>query len=306
MVKAKGFIRLFSLFSVVVLGAVAAFADAGYFTTYTHHMVPGELEIMLMSDYTRPSTHKQTVDGQQNYFSQMLELEYVPTSQLALELMIEGYQEPGTGDRQFTGARYETRYRLFKDIVTFNPVLYFEYEDLDARTRYKMETSGWIDPPYAETGVAPARESILESRLVLSQDFGSQNAWNVAFNWINESDLSAGQTAFGYATGLLYRLPQAAASGQEELHSHHAGHHMPEPKPGGRAFIRPMLLAFELLGGLGDTKSFGLHPARQEHYFQPSAMFHVGELMLNLGAAIGLTPVSDNMIRLSLGSELAI
>lgn len=264
-----------------------SFAHEGYITTYNHHIRQGELELMLMNDFTSPSDHKREKDGHKDYFSQMLELEYAPTSQLAFEFMLEAFEDIGTGESKFTGFRYETRYRPFKDEVPLNPTLYLEYEDLHLKTRYKMEVSGWVDPPYEEEGEEPDRERILESRLILSQDFGP---FNVAFNWINESDLNnSGETAFGYSFGILYRLPQHP----EEGHNHHAEN---------IKFIRPVSLAFEFLGALGDTKKFDIQPSRQEHYFQPSIMFHIGKnSMLTLGFGIGLTKASDNMIRTSLG-----
>lgn len=44
-------------------------------------------------------------------------------------------------------------------------------EDLDPDTRYKMEVSGWVLPPYEEEEVEVHRERILESRLILSHEF---------------------------------------------------------------------------------------------------------------------------------------
>jgi hypothetical protein len=279
---------------VFIFNLVGSFASAheGYLSTYNHHIIPGEFEIMLMSDFTSPSNHKREKDGQNNYFSQMLELEYSPNSQLAFELMMEGFKEINSETTKFTGFRYETRYRPFKsEAVLFNPTLYLEYEDLHVDTRYKMEVSGWIDPPYEESGAELEKESILESRLILSQDFGR---WNAAFNWINESDLHSGTIAFGYSLGFLYRLPQSAKTSHDheikgKVHSQHV-------------FVSPVSIALEFLGALGDTKKFGLDTTRQEHYFQPSIMFHLGKKsMLNVGAALGLTKVSDNLIRVNWG-----
>lgn len=267
-------------------GTITVLAHEGYITTYNHHIYKGEFEVMLMNDFTSPSGPKRRNDGHENYFSQMLEIEYAPTSQLAFEFMAEAFEDIGTGDSRFTGFRYEARYRLFEEEVPLNPVLYVEYEDLHVATRYKMEVSGWVEPPFEEEEGDSDRESILESRLILSEDFGR---WNVAFNWINESDLNAGEAAFGYSLGALYRLPQHS----EEGHAHHTGN---------TKFMRPTTLAFELFGALGDTNKFDLRPSRQEHYFQPSVMFHVGEnSMFSIGAGIGLTHASDNMIRLMYG-----
>ena len=59
-------------------------AQAGndlYFVTYNHHVDKGELELMLMNDYTDPSQFRREDDGVHSYFSQMVELEYGVTEQ---------------------------------------------------------------------------------------------------------------------------------------------------------------------------------------------------------------------------------
>ncbi|MBI2933544.1 MAG: hypothetical protein HYY16_18025 [Planctomycetes bacterium] len=256
-----------------------------YFTAYSHHIEPGELEIMLLQDFTTPSGPKRD-EGQEEYFSQMLMVEYAPAAQLAFEFMLEGFEDIGTGDEKFTGYRLEARYRLFEREVPLNPTLYVEYEDLDPETRFKMEVSGWVRPPYDEDGDEPSREKILESRLLLSQDFGR---WNVTFNWLNESDLQGDVTAFGYMLGVGYRLAEA--------HEAHHGEHASTQAP----LIQPVALGVELVGALGDSKDFGLTADRQEHYLQPSIMLHVGGTMVGLGMAFGLTDASDDMLRLSVG-----
>ena len=200
----------------------------------------GEFEIMLMTDYTSP------------------------TDQLAFEFMVEAFQDIENGGSNFTGFRWEARYRLFKDDVFLNPMVYAEYEDLHVDKRYTMEVIGWRKPPYEEEpGEEALRERIMETRLVLSEDIGPHN---VAFNWINESDLSSGTTAFEYSLGFLYRLSSNAAAEHPDKGAGTMAH-----CPARGALIRPSSLAFELYGALGDTQKFGLFPSRQEHYFsQPS------------------------------------
>lgn len=219
--------RTLGLATTLAILAWTNFARAGndiYFVTYNHYIDKGELELMLMNDFTDPSKFRREDDGQHSYFSQMIELEYGVTEQWATEFMVEAFEEPGTGQSRFTGFRWENRYRLFKQEVPLNPMLYVEYEDLDPATRYKMEVSGWVRPPYKDTSPEPDRERILESRLVLSQDFGKLN---LAFNWINESDLNAsGFTAFGYALGARYDFNGGHFTNPEpDEHAGHHGHH---------------------------------------------------------------------------------
>ncbi len=171
-------------------------------------------------------------------------------------------------------------------------MFYVEYEDLAPLTRFKVETSGWIRPPYKESGAVPDRERVLETRVVFSQDFGRLN---LAFNWINETDLKAGGvTAFGYAMGARYDFN----GGHFEHHAtEHAGHHETNARP------KPTI-GIELYGGLGDTRAFGLRPSRQEHYLQPDVMLHLGEhAMLHVGLGIGLSKASDNLVRTALAIE---
>lgn len=245
-----------------------------YLTIYGHHIEKGEIEVMLSVDFTAPSSVKRERDEQEEYFSQMLMIEYSPTTQLSFEIMFEGFQDVGTGDAEFTGFRLEARWRIFEQEVPLNPTLYVEYEDLDPLTRYKMEVSGWVEPPYEEEGEEPDRERILETRLLLSQDFGR---WNVAFNWINETDLQGGGTAFGYMLGVGYRFESS------------------------ESFFRAVSATLELWGMLGDTHKFGLRPDLQEHYLQPTLTFHLGDLMLTLGFALGLSEDSDDLMRVMLG-----
>lgn len=264
-------------------------ANDGYFVTYNHKFKRGEKEIMFMNDFTRPSRVKRE-EGQNNYTSQMLEFDWNFTDRFASELMLEGFQD-ADGTREFTGFRWENRFKVFKEEVPFNPVLYVEYEHLKNSTRFKMETSGWVLPPFVapEGGEAP-NERILETRLVLSQDFG---ATNVAFNWVNETDLRSGRTDFGYAMGVMRRV------GSEGHGGHGSSHH-------GRGIeFRLVGFGLEAYGGLGDQQKVDLSPSRQEHYMGPNVMFHIGnDRMLHLSVVKGLSKTSDPLLaRFGLGFE---
>ena len=191
-------------------------AQEGYFTTYGHEMEKGELELMIMLDHTSPSQVNHD-EGQNNFLSQMPKIGFNPTHQLEIELMVESFQEFGTGITKFTGLRFETRYRLFKKEVFLNPTIYFEYENLDPETRFKMETSGWIIKPYEETSEGEAkREKVLESRFILSQNVKN---WNIAFNWLNEIDTRTGGAQFGYSLGVMYKLNSSEEHESSTLYS---------------------------------------------------------------------------------------
>lgn len=265
----------------------------GYFTTYNSDIERGEIELMFMNDITSPSKFKQEEDGRGDYFSHMIELEYGITDQLASEFMVEWYEDLKTSEKKYTGFRWENRYRLFKEYVPLNPMVYAEFEDLDLATRYKMEVSGWVDPPYIEDGEEPDRERILESRLVISEDVGPVN---LAFNWINETDLSGAGTAFGYSLGFMRMMHNGGDT-------HHGisltGSSEPEHSKTGMVGI-----GIEVYGALGDTKAFGINIARQEHYLGPIFMYHINSRwMFHSQLAIGLSNASDNLTRLNFGYE---
>lgn len=201
------------------VGAVLALAvgvhpgwagNDGFFTTYNSEIEAGELELMVMNDETSPSEARrgdglapsgfQREGGLGDYFSHMVELEYGVSNRFATEFMVEWFEDLDTGERRFSGSRWESRLRLFEDPVPLNPMVYAEYEDLDPRQRYKMEVSGWVRPPYSAQTPEPDRERILETRLIFSDAFGPVD-W--AVNWINETEVTTGYTAFGYSMGLM-------------------------------------------------------------------------------------------------------
>lgn len=306
------------IISTLIAGPASA-GNYGYFNTYNSKVSRGEMEVMLMNDVTQPSATRRE-EGQGTYFSHMLELEYGITSRLSTELMVEWFEDVETREVRFTGFRWENRFRIFEQEVPLNPMLYIEYEDLDPRTRYKMEVSGWVRPPYVENGAEPDRERILETRLVLSQDVG---AVNLAFNWINETELTSGYTAFGYSLGAMWMIG-SGPHGALPAGSYGCPMHPEVEQPGAGACPKcgmPLKakrgtddddddeggrvgLGFELFGTVGDIKAFALDFKRQEHYLGPIFMYHLTDKwMLHAQLALGLTAASDHMARLNVAYE---
>lgn len=319
---------IFNFFLAVLILFLAAGGRAwagsnGFFVTYNSEIEKGEIELMLMNDITAPSSIRREKEGFGTYLSHMVELEYAPFHQFATEFMIEWFEDLETGDAKFTGFRWENRYRLFRKDIPLNPMIYAEYEDLDPATRYKMEVSGWINPPYEEEeeeGGEPDRERILETRLVLSDDIGPVN---LAFNWINETDLENGQTAFGYSLGAMWMIHGKNHEHEEKKSAYtcpmHGDVRLPGPGrcPRCKMALEPVSakgeeeeshkgvgIGLEVYGALGDTKSFGLRPSRQEHYLGPIFMYHINHhWMTHAQLAIGLSKASDNLVRLNFGYE---
>ncbi len=253
----------YGAFIAVILGALAVhpaavFAGNGAnFVLYNHHTAEtGEAEIMFMNDFGEEPNGSR-------YNAQMIEAELGITDQWTTEFMVEGYTS--SGGFNFTGFRWENRYRLFDYGTFLNPVVYFEYEDLSKDTKYLMEVSGREDAT-AQTKARP-RERVFESRIILGEDI--TDSLDVSFNWLNESDLDTGVTAFGYATGLNYKLSPNVKFGME------------------------------LFGGLGNSdKGVTTSGSITQHYLAPNIIFQATDnIMVKFGGAIGLTNVSQDLFR---------
>lgn len=282
-------IKVLSVIGILAIAAalvprIAHGGNAGNFVLYNHHTPEaGEMEIMLMTDIG------QQPDGIR-YTAQMAEFELAITDKFVTEFMIEGQTTSGEGGYNFTGFRWENRYRLFEYGTFLNPVLYVEWEDLSEDTKYLMEVSGREDAPPREK--KRPRERILETRLIVGQDF-MENRLDVSFNWINESDMDTRVTDFGYALGLNYRLFKPKPS-----EAHHMGHGKPNHE-------RTVILGLELFGALGDTDlGITLNGSKTQHYLAPNISVHFpSNVMVKFGGAIGLTNVSNDMFRLAVGYE---
>ncbi|NOZ26300.1 MAG: hypothetical protein GXO94_09465 [Nitrospirae bacterium] len=275
-VKVKRLGVIFPLILTVLqllLSGAAYGGNGANFVLYNHHTADtGELEVMFMTDIG------QEPDGTR-YTSQMVEFEVGVTDRWTSEFMIEGQVTSGEGGYNFTGFRWENRYRPFEYGTFLNPVFYMEYESLAEDTKYLMEVSGREDA--AEREKARPRERVLETRLILGRDITPR--LDMAVNWLNESDLDTGVTSFGYAAGLNYRLFGRGPAG-------HA---------------RDVVFGLELFGGLGDSdKGITADPGVTQHYLSPNLMIRLsGDLTVRFGGAIGLTDVSQDLARFALGYE---
>ncbi len=255
--------------------AAAMGANGANFVLYNHHTEePGELEVMFMNDIGQEADSTR-------YTAQMVELELGVTERWTTALMMEGQTTSGEGGYNFTGFRWENRYRVFEYGKFLNPVLYVEYEDLGEDTKYAMEISGREDARVHLK--SRQRERVLETRLILGHDFTEK--FNISFNWLNESDLDTGVTAFGYAVGFNYGV---AKKGRLE---------------GGHDSGTGVTLGLELFGALGDSdKGVTTDADITQHYLAPNIMLRfTGGTMVKFGGAVGLTNVSRDIFRMAVG-----
>lgn len=250
--------------------ALPAFGqEAPNFVTYDHHMEePGNLEISTQSTV---GLQKQKLP---TYLGQLLELEYGMTGWWSSSLYLEGASQGNS--TVFTGWRAENRFRPLQGEHKINPVLYFEFENINEASRIKKEILGHAEPSdesLSELRGEKARE--LEGKLILSSDVHN---WNISENFIVEKNLSEDEgVEFGYALG-VYRPLANVASARD------------------CTFCRENFMAgLELYGGLGSSERFGFADTAQ--YLAPGLLWRVSKnSSVKLSPALGLTRNSDRML----------
>jgi hypothetical protein len=257
--------------ALCVFAASSAFAqDPVYFVTYTHNLEePRDLEVEIESTTGFPKANNPS------YTAPWLALEYGMTRWWTAELYFEGVttQHDGSG---FTGWRWENRFRPMKGEHRVNPVLYIEYESLNAASRIQTEIvgSGALSfEPIADLRQTPAHE--LEGKLILSS---VARGWNVSENVIIEKNLSEAEgLEFGYSVGVSRSLG-GRASGT-------TCHRCREN----------FVAGVEAYGGLGSTKTSGLHDT--QHYIAPLLGWQVTHRsMLKVSPGVGVTNASDRYL----------
>jgi hypothetical protein len=280
----------FAAFAAAALLPSSAWAGNGAnFVLYNQHTEEqGETEIKLFSDFSDGGK------GEEGYSAQLLEIEHGVTDYWTTALYFEGVKINGE-DYEFGGFRFENRVRLFDYGHFLNPVLYVEYEYLKPAHRYIRAVTGRTDEDEGEEEGEEKAEHEIESRLILGHDFSKRV--NVAFDWINETNLESGKWEFGYATGLNLTLYEA-----EDGEAGHEG--------GGfhskRWDVEELILGIEFYGGLGDSVlGLTLDPDKTKQYLGVNLRAELkNHIQLGIGGAFGLTGDSENAIlRLVAGYE---
>ncbi len=241
-----------------------------YFVTYDHHMEEyRNLEIATQSTI---GLQKQRLP---TYLGQLLELEYGITGWWSSALYLEGASQRHDST-VFTGFRLENRFKPLKGEHKVNPVLYFEYENINEASRLQKEIVGHAKPsdePLSDLRRETARE--IEAKLILSSNVKN---WNISENFIVEKNLTEDEGfEFGYALG-VFRPLSTLASGAE------------------CRFCREKLVAgLELYGGLGGTEQFGFKDTA--HFLAPALVWNIsGTHAVKISPAFGLTGNSARML----------
>lgn len=262
---------LWLAFLLLVLPAITVSAqEAPYFVTYDHHLEePRNLEIAYSTTMGIPRS------GQRFYLAPYMELEYGVKARWTTEFYLEGQSTNGDS-AVFTGWRLENRFRLLNREHRINPVLYFEYENVNEATRIQKELVG-NTPEFGEPNaeLIKTRSHELETKLILSSDV---HDWNISENFIVEKNLSASEGfEFGYALAVSRPLATIASANKCR-------------------FCRENFAAgVELYGGLGSTNGFGLHDTT--HYLAPVISWQLSDnVSLHISPAIGLTQQSNPVL----------
>jgi len=239
--------------------------------TYDHYLEePGNLEVEYFSNFG-------TQRGGNNFHAYWIELEYGATAWWTTELYLDG-QTTFHDSTLFTGFRWENRFRPLKHEHFINPVLYIEYENINAADKILKEIEGHdveADSLNANADARREHKHELETKLILSSNF---KGWNISENIIAAKNLSNEPWEFGYAVGISRPLALKASA-------HRC------------TFCRENFSAgAEMYGGLGDRYSFGLK--NTSHYLAPVAAWNLPSgWTLRLSPGFGL---NDNSHRLLL------
>ena len=217
-----------------------------YFVTYSHQMEePGNLELATRSVSGFP-------DGGHSFIGSVIEFEYGVKAWWTSELYLDG-QSTSRESTLFTGFRLENRFRPLLREHWINPVLYFEFENINSADKSMLEVVGHDGrADFLERNDRSEKKREAELKLILSSNV---KGWNISENLIAEKNLKAEPWEFGYAIGVSRPLSLLAS-------------------PNACRFCRENFsVGAELYGGLGDRYSFGLHDT--SHYLAPVVNFRM-------------------------------
>ena len=263
---------LFSSIAGIVLLTASVDAqdrEQRYFITYDHYMEePKTLEISTWPVIGRS-------EDLNPFVATWTEFEYGITKRWTSEFYFDWQHTKHEGNL-FTGVRFETRYRPFRETRKINPVLYLEYEHLNGADKTLKEIVGFDSKEDLAVPNSVARheqEREIEPKLILSSDFGE---WNLAENFISSKDVNGGPWEFGYAVGLSRSLTAS---------QHFAA-------------------GVEVYGGLGTWHQFTFRNTSQ--YIAPVLMWTLrSETTLHFSPGWGVTDQSvGTLIRFAVSQEI--
>jgi hypothetical protein len=231
------------VFLLPLLSAMGRAQELPYFVTYSQHMEePGNLEIETKNAIGKPQDSSRFLGGS-------MEFEYGAKAWWTTELYLDG-SAVAQDSTIFTGFRWENRFRPLAREHWINPVLYVEFENINAADKSLLEVVGHdgaadLTDPHALARQEKLRE--IEVKLILGSNF---NGWNVSENVIFEKNLNNNPWEFGYAIGASRPLKLAASAKKCSF------------------CAQRFAAGVEMYGGLGDRYTLGLHDT--SHYLGPA------------------------------------
>jgi len=259
------------VFAAIVVAATLSSklqAQENYFVTYSQELEePGNLEIAAKSVTGSPK-------GGNPFVATALELEYGLKTWWTTEVYLDGQTTAGEST-VFTGFRLENRMRPLLREHWINPVLYFEFEDINGADKVLLEVVGHdTRADFLTRNDRSEKKREAEFKLILSSNF---KGWNISENMIAEKNLRGKPWEFGYALGASRALALAVSA-----------------KP--CKFCREnFALGAEMYGGLGERYSFGL--ADTSHYLGPVVTWNIPSgPTLRLSPNFGLNSNSNGFL----------
>ena len=250
---------------VLISGALASAGDRPYFITYDSNIEElGNLEIELSGLTGQPK-------GGNPFTSGLMELEYGAKGWWTTEFYLEG-QSTANESTIFTGFRWENRFRMLMHEHLVNPVLYVEFEDINAADKTLKEVVGYdsqYDALIPNNIARQDKQREMETKLILSSNL---NGWNLSENFIAEKNLAGDPWEFGYSAAVS--RPLALAASPEEC-----------------VLCRENFQAgAEFYGGLGTTRDFLGRGTSQ--YVAPTLGWQVHDALFKISPTFGLTDAS--------------
>lgn len=234
---------------LLLLSASLRAQEAPYLVTYSDAMEePGNLEIAYKGISASPKNANA-------FHGATIEFEYGLKGWWTTELYLSG-QHTQNDSTVFNGFRWENRFRPLMRNHFINPVLYFEYENVNNADRSFLEVvdhDSISDLFLTNAQGRKTTERGVEMKLILSSNV---KGWNISENFITEKALNESEPwAFGYAAGVSH--PLAMAAGRKDCF-----------------FCRENFSAgMEFYGGLGTSDGFGWKQTSQ--YAAPMIQFNV-------------------------------
>ncbi len=271
------------LLGFLLLASVApdrAFAqEPPYLVTYSDVLEePGNLEIAVQNAGAAPKDANP-------FYAGTIEVEYGITGWWTAEAYLQG-QATRSDSATLTGFRFENRFRPLRESHFINPVLYVEYEDVNAADRSFLEITGnhtiqnlQVPNKFLRTDV----ERSLEGKLITSSYY---RGINFSENFIAEKNISNEPWEFGYAVAASHSLANLA--------SYHRC-----------TFCRQYFaVGGELFGGLGTRYTFGTSGTQQ--YAGPTFAYSAPRnLTVIVGPEFGINANSANVLwRLKVAYEI--